>query len=71
MKKIVFLFANLMVVLGVAARPKATAATGAAAPVVDRRVELMTIVARLAGYEEFQSKAVPAYSDSIDAWFAP
>ncbi len=71
MKKIVFLFTGLMIVLGAAAKPKATATTGVSEPAVDRRVELMTIVARLAGYEEFQSKAVPAYSDSLDAWFAP
>lgn len=71
MKKIVSLFLGLMAVSGVAAGPKATATQGVSKPEVDTRVELMTIVARLAGYEEFQSKAVPVYLDSLDAWFAP
>ncbi|SUE33286.1 DUF4932 domain-containing protein [Rikenella microfusus] len=71
MKKIVFLFTGLMIVLGAAAKPKATATTGVSEPAVDRRVELMTIVARLAGYPEYQSKFTPAYTDSLDAWFAP
>ena len=71
MKKIVFLFTGLMIVLGAAAKPKATATTGVSEPAVDRRVELMTIVARLAGYPEYQPKFTPAYTDSLDAWFAP
>ena len=38
---------------------------------MDRRLELVTIVARLAGLREFQSELVPPYTDSVDAWFAP
>lgn len=71
MKKIVFLLAGLLAVTCVHARPKPTATHGISKPTVDRRVELVTLVARLAGYEEFQSKAVPVYSDALDAWFAP
>lgn len=71
MRKILFLFSGLLAFLGAAAGSKATATQGISKPTVDRRVELMTIVARLAGYEEFQSKAVPVYLDSLDAWFAP
>lgn len=71
MKKIVFLLSGLLAFLGAAAGSKATATQGISKPTVDRRVELMTIMARLAGYEEFQSKAVPVYLDSLDAWFAP
>lgn len=71
MKKIVFLLSGLLAFLGAAAGSKATATQGISKPTVDRRVELMTIMARLAGYEEFQSKAVPVYLDSLDAWFTP
>lgn len=71
MKKLIFLLAGLLAVTCVAAGTKATAVRGISKPTVDRRVELVTLVARLAGYEEFQSKAVPAYSDAIEAWFAP
>lgn len=72
MKKIIFLLSGLLAVLSAAAGTKATATRGISKPTVDRRVELVTIVARLAGYEEFQSdKAVPAYSDAVKAWFAP
>ncbi len=71
MRKIVFLLTGLMALLSAAAGPKATATRGISKPAVDTRVELMAIVARLAGYEEFQSKAVPVYSDALDTWFAP
>ena len=72
MRKIVFLLTGLLALLSAAAGPKATATRGISKPTVDRRVELMTIVARLAGYEEFRNdKAVPAYSDAVKAWFAP
>lgn len=72
MKKLIFLLSGLLAVLSVAAGTKATATRGIAKPAVDRRVELVTIVARLAGYEEFQSdNAVPVYSEAVEAWFAP
>ena len=38
---------------------------------VDKRIELLTIVFRLAGAEEFQSQSVPRYTDEIDRHFAP
>ncbi len=36
---------------------------------VDRRVELFTIVARLAGFEEYSNKTIKRYSDDIDRHF--
>ncbi len=53
------------------AQPAGTAFRGIAKPRVDRRLELVTIVARLAGLREYQSELVPLYTDSVDAWFAP
>ena len=38
---------------------------------VDQRVELMTIVFRLAGNAEYSQCRVPAYAQAIDTWFAP
>ena len=38
---------------------------------VDTRVELLTIVFRLAGNPEYNQCRVPAYSRAIDEWFAP
>lgn len=71
MKRVKFLCAAWLALLTLTARPQETATVGIAAPVVDRRVELMTIVARLADFPEYQSSLVRAYTDSLDAWFAP
>lgn len=71
MKTVKSLCVAWLVLLTLTARPQQTAAVGVAAPVVDRRVELMTVVARLAGFPEYQSSLVQAYTDSLDAWFAP
>lgn len=71
MKKLVFLLSGLLAALSVAAGTKATATHGISKPTVDRRVELVTLVARLADYPEYQSKLVPVYTDSLDVWFAP
>lgn len=38
---------------------------------VDHRVELMTIVFRLAGNSEYNQCRLPRYAEAIDAWFAP
>lgn len=45
----------------------------AQAPVtgVDQRIELLTIVYRLAGNPEYNQCRVPRYAAAIDAWFAP
>lgn len=71
MKTVKSLCVAWLVLLTLTARPQQTAAVGVAAPVVDRRVELMTVVARLAGFPEYQSSLVRPYTDSLDAWFAP
>jgi len=39
--------------------------------VVDRRVELMSIVCRLAGYEEYRQGAVAHYAADVDRQFGP
>ena len=71
MKAVKFLCVAWLALFTLTARSQATATVGVAAPVVDRRVELMTIVARLADFPEYQSSLVRAYTDSLDAWFAP
>jgi hypothetical protein len=38
---------------------------------VDPRVELMSILFRLAGNEEYSQCRVPAYDQAIERWFAP
>ena len=38
---------------------------------VDPRVELFSVIFRLAGSPEYQQGRVPAYSAAVDAWFAP
>ena len=38
---------------------------------VDQRIELMTIVFRLAGNSEYNQCRVPRYAEAIDAWFGP
>lgn len=48
-----------------------TATRGISKPTVDPRVELMSIVARLAGLREYQTGLVAVYTDSVDRWFAP
>ena len=40
-------------------------------PTVDRRVETLAIVARIAGYAEYDTRLAPQYSDSIHRWFDP
>lgn len=40
-------------------------------PKVDERTELLSIVFRLAGSEEYVNNAIPGYVKDIDAWFAP
>jgi hypothetical protein len=75
----VFLFAGLAALtLGgcvthrAAPPPTAAPAPAAFAPEVrvDERIELMAIIFRLAGAEEFSKRFVPAYADAIDAHFA-
>jgi hypothetical protein len=38
---------------------------------VDPRVELFSIVFRLAGYSEYSQGRVPVYNQAVDAWFGP
>jgi hypothetical protein len=38
---------------------------------VDPRVELFSVLFRLAGAPEYQQGRVPAYAQTVDAWFAP
>lgn len=72
MKKAILLIVwTVFISCAAVAQPAATAFHGISAPKVDRRLELVTIVARLAGLREFQSELVPPYTDSVDAWFAP
>ena len=40
-------------------------------PKVDERTELLSIVFRLAGSEEYVNNAIPGYVKDIDTWFAP
>lgn len=50
----------------------ATAAVPQAIEVrVDPRVELAAVMARLAGYEEYQGRGIEAYDRAVDAHFAP
>lgn len=44
---------------------------GITPPQVDQRVELMSIVFRLAGAQEYTTKRFPRYVDQIEAHFAP
>ena len=72
MKKAILLIVwTVFISCAAVAQSAATAFHGISAPKVDRRLELVTIVARLAGLREFQSELVPPYTDSVDAWFAP
>lgn len=71
MKRVIGLFFGLLSVWNVSAGTTATATRGISKPTVDRRVELMSIVARLAGLEEYQTGQVAVYTDSVDRWFAP
>lgn len=38
---------------------------------VDRRIELLSIICRLAGYPEYTRATGTMYLDAVDAWFAP
>ena len=38
---------------------------------VDPRVELFSIISRLAGYSEYNQGQIRSYNTAIDAWFAP
>ena len=50
----------------------ATAAVPQAVEVrVDPRVELAAVMARLAGFEEYQARGIEAYDRAVDAHFAP
>lgn len=40
-------------------------------PTVDQRIETLAIVARIAGYAEYDTRLAPSYSDSIHQWFDP
>lgn len=40
-------------------------------PTVDKRVELMSVVFRLAGVREYSQTLFKSYTDRIEAWFAP
>jgi len=57
-------------VVGVALAQSA-APTPAIAPRVDERVELLSIVFRLAGNDEYNMNQLPAYSGDIDRYFGP
>jgi Domain of unknown function (DUF4932)/Bacterial Ig-like domain len=48
-----------------------TAAAQAPRVAVDPRVELMSVIFRLAGNSEYNQGRVPAYNAAIDKWFAP
>jgi hypothetical protein len=50
---------------------RAFAQTPTLAPHVDKRVELLSIVFRLAGNGEYNMNQLPAYSADIDRFFAP
>lgn len=78
MRKTVLLLCSLLATVSLLAAPvaakaknKATATSGISAPRVDPGVELLSILARLAGYDEYQYSNSQAYADSVDAWFAP
>ena len=62
--------AALLIAALLAALPRAGAAQDLVAG-VDPRVELLTIVFRLAGNSEYNQCRVPAYSRAIDEWFGP
>ncbi len=38
---------------------------------VDPRVELFSIISRLAGYSEYSQGRISAYNEAVDAWFGP
>ena len=57
-----FLFLSFMTVSMIRADEKPK-------PIVDERVELLSIVFRLAGAEEYSMNAVPSYGDDIDRHF--
>src|SRR5262249_17729816 len=48
-----------------------TQSTPAPTPYVDERVELMSIIFRLAGNVEYHMDLLPLYSADIDRYFAP
>jgi hypothetical protein len=50
---------------------QASEARPAVAPHVDERVELLSIVFRLAGNPEYNMNTLPKYSQQIDGYFAP
>ena len=62
-KSIVIMVLMILVTLGHSQVPKLL-------PQVDERTELLSIVFRLAGAEEYVNDFVPSYSKDIDAWFA-
>ena len=66
MKKWLFLWVCLLPIAGVYAKEKAT--VGAK---VDERVELLSIVFRLTGAQEYSSNDAKAYVADIEKWFGP
>src|SRR5688572_24433624 len=65
MNRILPFFLSVLVASGAEAQNAAYAVS------IDRRIELMAIVFRLAGANEFSSRAVPQYAAAIDTFFAP
>lgn len=45
--------------------------TQAVRPVIDQRIELTSIVARLAGYQEYRNDQFKSYAQDVDRYFAP
>ena len=54
----------------VALEPTKNSESHAVAAKVDQRVELMSIVARLAGYEEYVNNQFKSYAADVDSYFA-
>jgi hypothetical protein len=68
-----FLIVSAVVPAGAQSTPKPTKASGEVFKVaaqVDTRVELLSIVARLAGYQEYKNDFVKSYADDVDRHFA-
>src|ERR1039457_1974980 len=64
-RRIAVTFLALLLGSAVAARAQAWRAG------IDSRVELMSILFRLAGNQEYRQCRVPAYDQAIDKYFAP
>lgn len=66
MKKWLFILACLLPIAGVSAKEKAVAGAK-----VDERVELLSVVFRLAGAQEYSYKEAKDYVADIEKWFEP